>query len=167
MLEDFICFIIKLVLIGIGLWVVGSVVLMIVFFVSVLRWQVHEVTPEDRANYAEYDILPELADTYERYGTNGIQDVVSQRETYAYPSLNDLCNAMPEVCAAAIRKTLSETEPHETKDIKGVKVKSYAIDLADLQIPVPDEDTPHRHDSISFYVFEYKNGEYRFVRQCY
>ncbi|MCR5460101.1 MAG: hypothetical protein K6F51_09415 [Acetatifactor sp.] len=165
MLEDFICFIIKLVLIGIGLWVVGSVVLMIVLCVSVLRWQVHEVTPEVRAYYAEHTSFPEPIDLYERYGVQGFQDAISRRETYAYHSLDDLCNAMPEIYAAAIKKTLTETEPWATKDVKGKKVNAYTVDPADLQITVPDPNTDHHYQTLHFYVFEYKNGDYRFAIQ--
>ena len=165
MLEDFICFIIKLVGICMILFTIGVIILLGVFFVSCSRWQIHEVTPEDRAYYAEHDYLPELADMYERYGLTGFQDVDSQRETYAYPSLDDLCNAMPDVYAAAIRKTLAETEPRETKDIKGKKVNSYTVDPADLQVTVPDRKESHHFQTTHFYVFEYKNGEYRFVVQ--
>ena len=163
MLEDIICFIIKLVLIGIGFLTIGYVLVAIVLLVSVTRWQVHEVAPEDQAYYAEHDILPELAGMYERYGTQGFQDIVSQRETSAYSSLDDLCNAMPEIYATAIRKTLAESEPWATKDLKGKKVNAYTVDSADLQVTVPDRTEDHHHQTTHFYVFEYKNGKYRFV----
>ena len=58
MLEDIIYFIIKLVLIGIGFLMIGSVLVAIVLFVSVTRWQVHEVTPQDRAYYAKDNSSP-------------------------------------------------------------------------------------------------------------
>ena len=167
MLEDFVCFIIKLVAIGMILFTVGTVLLVGAFFVSAMRWQVHEVTPEDRARYAEHDVLPELASMYEHYGLRGFQDMEFQRETYAYASLDELCNAMPEACAAAIRKTVSETEPYDRKDIKGKKVKSYEVDTADLQVTLPKDDDSPKHEIICFYIFEYKNGEYRFARRSY
>ena len=94
-----------------------------------------------------------------------MQDVDLQIETYAYSSLDDLCNAMPEIYATAIRKTLVESEPGTTKDIKGKKVNIYTIDPADLQVTVPDPNTDHHLQTTHFYVFEYKNGEYRFVVQ--
>lgn len=166
MLEDFICFIIKLVLIGLGFWMIGSVIVVGFLFVSAIRWQVHEVTPQDRAYYAEHGTLPELADMYERYGVKGIlQGTSSQRETYAYPSLDDLCNAMPEIYAATIRKALVETEPTKIKDVKGKKADAYRIDAADLQVTVPEPDSSNDYP-INFYVFQYKNGDYRFVIQC-
>ena len=167
MLEDFICFIIKLVGICMILFTIGSVILVGVFFVSCSRWQVHEVTPQDRAYYAKDNSSPELelVDLYECYGVRGVQDVDLQIETYAYSSLDDLCNAMPEIYATAIRKTLVESEPGTTKDIKGKKVNIYTIDPADLQVTVPDPNTDHHLQTTHFYVFEYKNGEYRFVVQ--
>lgn len=167
MLEDFICFIIKLVGICMILFTIGSVILVGVFFVSCSRWQVHEVTPQDRAYYAKNSSFPdsELVDIYERYGVQGFQDAISQRETYAYSSLDDLCNAMPEIYATAIRKTLAESEPWATKDVKGKKVNAYTVDPADLQVTVPDPNTDHHLQTTHFYVFEYKNGEYRFVVQ--
>lgn len=167
MLEDIFCFIIKLVAICMIIFTIGTVFLLGAFIIGGMRWQVHEITPQVRAYYAEHEILPGLADTYERDATRGVQDVEGQRETYVYNSLEELCNAMPEVCAAAIRKALNESEPKDAKDIKGKKVKAYPVDPADLQVSIPDETNSHHHDSIYFYVFKYKNGKYRFVIRNY
>ncbi len=165
MLEDIICFIIKLVAICMIIFTIGTVFLLGAFFIGCMRWQVHEVTPEDRVHFAEHDYLPELADIYECYGLQGFQEPVCQRESYAYQSIDDLCNAMPDVCAAAVRKALTETEPWTTKDIKRKKVNAYTVDPADLQVTIEDRKETHHTQTTHFYVFEYKNGEYRFIIQ--
>ena len=62
-------------------------------------------------------------------------------------------------CVCGNKKTVYDA------DVKGKKVNAYTVDPADLQITVPDPNTDHHYQTLHFYVFEYKNGDYRFAIQ--
>ncbi|MBR3469050.1 MAG: hypothetical protein IKH28_05065 [Lachnospiraceae bacterium] len=109
MLEKFIGFVIKLVLIGIGLYAILCVILLCTFFVQVAKWNYFEdFTAEQREYYAQLVALPEIADFIERYGTSGFQDVDGKVETRTFSSLDELCAVMSPDMQKAIRNTMDK-----------------------------------------------------------
>ena len=108
MLEDFFCFVIRFVLICIGLSVIGYVFIFILLS-GVIKWNyVKDLTLEQKKAYAQMVMLPEIADSIERYGTNGFQDVYGKIETQTFSNLDALCEGMSKDMQKAIRSTIEK-----------------------------------------------------------
>lgn len=139
-------------------------ILMVLMFAGTTRWHVRKISSAERQNYAEYAFLPGIDDALERFATRGWQDVESQLETYAYKSLDELCDALPEGCGPAVRNALMSSTPTEETDVKGKTAQAYLI-TDDLPIKRDETDEQVRYERRNYYVYKYKNGKYRFVIQ--
>ena len=155
MLEKFIGFVIKLVLIGIGLYAILCVILLCTFFVQVAKWNYFEdFTAEQREYYAQLVALPEIADFIERYGTNGFQDVYGKLETRTFSTLDELCAVMSPDMQKAIRNTIDKEADANSK-----KKASYRIWDDELPAELREANENNYYDR-HYFICTNKRGEY-------
>ena len=137
-------------------------VLCLLFIHNLTSWHVKKISQAEKGSYAEYAFLPGIDDALERFATRGWQDVESQLETYAYKSLDELCDALPKDLRQAIRDALMTSTPTMESDVKGKEAEAYLI-ASDLPIVRDESDEGISYERRSYYVYKYKNGKYRFV----
>ena len=140
--------------------------LLIIGLTRLTGWQVHKLSPADKIRQANYAQVPDLADSLERYGTRGFQDVESQLETRAFKDVDTLCKALPDGYRPAIEKAISESTPTTEADVKGKEATAYQI-TASLPLNRDESKDTTYHRKTSYYVFIYKNGKCRFVIRNY
>ncbi len=111
MLEKFIVFVIKSILIGIVLYAILIIVGACLLLPSLLygNWKyTKNLSTEDKVKYAQMASLPEIADSIECYGTMGFWHKEYSVKTSSFSSLDELCAIMPANMQKAIRTTMDE-----------------------------------------------------------
>ena len=155
MLEKFIGFVIKLVLIGIGLYAILCVILVCNFMIRVAKWNYFEdFTAEQREYDAQLVALPEIADYIKRYGTSGFQDVDGKVETRTFSSLDELCAIMSPDMQKAIRNTMDKEADANSK-----KKASYRIWDDELPAELREANENNFYDR-HYFICTNKRGEY-------
>ena len=147
----------------------GAIIFMFIRgYVNASKWSVHEtMTMEEKDDYSNRALFPELADSLERLGKRGARDVEYMVETYQYDSLEEMYAALPSGCEVAIEYTLENANPTASEDITGTAVTRYEIEYV---LPVRDKNTvPEEYEVYTYnafhhyYVYEYEDGTYRFA----
>ena len=133
-----------------------------------MTWTVKEfTTSESREDYACRALMPGIADILERYGRRGLRDSEDMLESRAFNSLDELVKALPKGFEDAIRKTVKDAKPVQSKDITGKSVTMYGVMY---QLPMAGkEDLDKKYEyyfygvRMSHYILEYEDGTYRFA----
>lgn len=147
----------------------GAIIFMFIRgYVNAFKWSVHEtMTMEEKDDYSNRALFPELAGSLERLGKRGARDAEYMIETYQYESLEEMYEALPDGCEEAIEYTFEHAEPTESEDITGTAIMCYEIEYV---LPVRDKNTvPEEYEVYTYnafhhyYVYEYEDGTYRFA----
>ena len=133
-----------------------------------MTWTVKEfTTAESREDYACRALMPGIADTLERYGRRGMRDSEDMLESRSFGSLDEMIKALPEGFEDAIKKTVKEAKPEQSKDITGKNVTMYGVMY---QLPMASkEDLDKKYEyyfygvRMSHYILQYEDGTYRFA----
>ena len=133
-----------------------------------MTWTVKEfTTAESREDYARRALMPGIADILERYGRRGMRDSEDMLESRAFSSLDEMIEALPKGCEDAVRKTIKNAEPKESKDITGKSVTMYGVMYQLPQAKRGDLDNKYEYYfygvRMSHYILEYEDGTYRFA----
>jgi len=151
MLEDFICFVMKLVLICIGLYVIIFIFTACLLLPSMFWDFSKDLTAEDKAEYAQMASLPEIADSIERYGTKGFFEKSRRIETVSFRSLDELCAIM----SADMQKIIRSTVERET-DVNGKIPSTCRISEDDFPAEIKEANDDYGR---SYLIHTKESGE--------
>ena len=88
-------------------------------------------------------------------------------ESRAFNSLDELVEALPKGFEDAIRKTVKDAKPEQSKDITGKSVTMYGVMYQLPQAKRGDLDNKYEYYfygvRMSHYILEYEDGTYRFA----
>ena len=159
-----------------GLIIVFSIILANILMIGTfylhfqrqMTWTVREFTTnEEKADYACRALMPGIADILERYGRRGMRDSEDMLESRAFTSLDEMIESLPKGCEDAVRNTMKDAEPKQSKDITGKSVTMYGVMY---QLPMAKrEDLDKKYEyyfygvHMSHYILEYEDGTYRFA----
>lgn len=151
--------------------IISAVLLFGVYFLAMASMVSRKVrtnlSEEDKKSFAEFALMPRLADSIESYGVRGPMDPDYQIETCKYGSKEELFKAIPQV-----KSKMRSTEDETDYDLKSKKVKIYNLEtlypsdsksssFADCSLI--DEDSMEKYYTWEYKVYEYNDGSYRFV----
>ena len=147
----------------------GALIFMFIrSYVNAFKWSVHKtMTMEEKEDYSNRALFPELAGSLERYGKRGMRDSEYMIETYRYDSLEEMYEDLPAGCEDAIEYTIENIEPTVSEDISGTAITCYQIGYV---LPIRDKDTISEEYEVytynafhDYYVYKYEDGTYRFA----
>ena len=156
------------VTIGLGLIAVAFIVMTMRNYIKAFEWDIHQnVTSAEKEKLSNLALMPDAADCIDYYSVMGMQDPSYLITSYAYGSVDEMCDALPEGCSQGIGNALGSGEYKETEDVLNVMVKRYEVSDEDLPL-ITEDDVPDQYSAAArgafryYYILEYKDGTYRF-----
>lgn len=134
----------------------------------ITTFHVHKnLSYNEKTQYANYALMPDIANYIERYGVRGFMDADCQIETVTFNSINNLTSAMPFL------ECYKDSPVSSGKDIKGKKAKVYELDtvrlfnsrssVLPLSFDLVEKGSEKEYWTLEYSIFEYSDGTCRFV----
>lgn len=135
---------------------------------GITTFHVHKnLSYNEKTQYANYALMPDIANYIERYGVRGFMDADCQIETVTFNSIDNLTSAMPFL------ECYKDSPVSSGKDIKGKKAKVYELDtvrlfnsrssVLPLSFDLVEKDSQEEYWTLKYSIFEYSDGTCRFV----
>ena len=151
---------------GVFLTIVSLFAAYLLHIYNQLQWDIHEpMTSEQQVRLSSMGLVPQVADSLERYADRGLRDSEYMAESFAYGSTDELAEAVNGITAENIEAAF-EYEGEKSEDIKGVPVTRYGLPGI-MQATKEELDPKYEYYfygcDIRYYLLEYEDGTWRFA----